>query len=65
MNQLAREIVFIVLVHFHQTTERCARDDAEVAVERAFVFLIGDERINFPAADEHDVADFSASSEFL
>ena len=65
MNQFAGEPVFVMRINFDEAAERCARDDAKVAVERAFVFLVGNERINFSTAHEHDVSGFGATGEFL
>jgi len=37
---LAREAVFVAWIAFHQAAERRAGDDALVAIECVFVFLI-------------------------
>ena len=40
MQQSVRDAVFVLRVPFHQSAERRARHDAEIAVEGAFIFLI-------------------------
>jgi hypothetical protein len=48
-----------------KSAERRAGDDALVAVEGVFVFLVRDERINFAAADQRDVPGLGAAQIFL
>ena len=49
MNQLAGQTVFIMFIAFHQTAQGGTRDNALIAIEGIFVFLIGDEGIDFSA----------------
>ena len=56
---------FVILIALHQSAQWRAGDDAEVAVEGVFVFLIGDERINFTATDQRDVPGLGAAQIFL
>ena len=65
MNQFTRQTVFVIFIALDQSAERRAGDDAEIAVERVFVFLIRDERINLAAADERDVPGLGAAKIFL
>ena len=65
MQQFACEPVFIVRVKLHQAAERSTGNDAHIAGKCAFVFLIGDEGINFSGANERDVADLTATEVFL
>ena len=65
MQQLARQAVFVLFIALDQSAERRAGDDAHVAVEGVFVFLVRDERINLAAADERDVPGLGAAKVFL
>jgi hypothetical protein len=65
MNQFTRQTVFVIFVALDKSSKRRAGDDAHVAVEGVFVFLIRDERMNLAAADERDVSGLGASEIFL
>src|ERR1700679_796196 len=65
MDEFARESVFVMLVALDESAERRAGDEAHVAVEGVFVFLIRDKRMNLAATDERDVPRLGASEIFL
>ena len=65
MNQFARQTVFVIFIALDKSAERRAGDDALIAVEGVFVFLVRDERMNLAAADQRDVAGLGAAKIFL
>ena len=65
MQQFPRQTVFVIFVALNQPAERRAGDDAEVAIEGVFVFLVRDQRINLAAAHQRDVAGLGAAKIFL
>ena len=49
LQQFPDKSVSIAGIPLHQSSQRSARDDSEVPVERPFVLLIGDQRMDLPA----------------
>ena len=65
MDELPGQAVFVMRITLNQAAERRAGHDALVAIEGVFVFLVRDQRMNFAAADQHDVPGLGAPEIFL
>ena len=65
VKQRAGEAITVIRVFFNEPAQRRAGHHAHVAGKGAFVFLVGDDGVNFAAADQRDVAGFGATQIFL
>ena len=57
--------VAVARIALHEATQWGAGDDAEVPVEGPLVFLIGDQRVDFPVAHQRDMPGFASPEVFL
>ena len=57
--------VAVARIAFHEPTQWGSSDDAEVPIEGPFVFLIGDQRVDFPVAHQRDMPGFASPKVFL